>query len=122
MLAKEGLLDMVMVGHLYQPRFSDGDRLPASLSGRAIRALRSKDEIGFRGVVVSDDMDMGAVRKAYSLDLPLWPQGLGSISCFCATQMLPAAAVARAFWIKTFCNHWFFRRCRRLLAPRRGEG
>ena len=64
-LAKEGLLDGVMIGHLYHPRFSDGAKLPASLSGRAIAALR---DTGFKGVVVSDDMDMGAVRDDYSLD------------------------------------------------------
>jgi beta-N-acetylhexosaminidase len=67
-LAKEGLLDAVMIGHLYHPRFSDGARLPASLSGRAVQALRSKGYIGFQGVVVSDDMEMGAVRETYSLE------------------------------------------------------
>ena len=35
-LAHDGLLDMVMVGHLYHPRFSDGDKLPSSLSANAI--------------------------------------------------------------------------------------
>jgi beta-N-acetylhexosaminidase len=64
-LAKEGLLDGVMVGHLYHPRFSDGAKLPASLSGRAVAALR---DTGFKGVVVSDDMEMGAVRDDYSLE------------------------------------------------------
>ena len=38
-LAKDGLLDAVMIGHLYHPRFSDGAKLPASLSGRAVQAL-----------------------------------------------------------------------------------
>jgi beta-N-acetylhexosaminidase len=64
-LAKEGLLDGVMLGHLYHPRFSDGAKLPASLSGRAVAALRG---IGFDGVVVSDDMEMGAVSGDYSLE------------------------------------------------------
>jgi beta-N-acetylhexosaminidase len=67
-LAKDGLLDAVMIGHLYHPRFSDGARLPASLSGRAMQALRAKGYIGFKGVVVSDDMEMGAVRDHYSLE------------------------------------------------------
>jgi beta-N-acetylhexosaminidase len=65
MLAKEGLLDGVMLGHLYHPRFSDGAKLPASLSGRAVAALRAT---GFDGVVVSDDMEMGAVSGDYSLE------------------------------------------------------
>jgi beta-N-acetylhexosaminidase len=64
-LAKDGLLDGVMIGHLYHPRFSDGAKLPASLSGRAITALR---ETGFNGVVVSDDMEMGAVNDDYTLE------------------------------------------------------
>jgi beta-N-acetylhexosaminidase len=64
-LAKEKLLDGVMLGHLYHPRFSDGARLPASLSGRAVAALR---ETGFTGVVVSDDMEMGAVSDDYSIE------------------------------------------------------
>jgi len=53
-------------GHLYHPRFSDGEGVPASLSERAIRALRAYGYIGFKGVVVSDDMEMSAVRKSYS--------------------------------------------------------
>ena len=67
-LSREGMLDMVMVGHLYHPRFSDGERLPSSLSASAIKALRADGYIGFDGVVVSDDMEMGAVRERYSLE------------------------------------------------------
>ena len=59
-LSHDGLLDMVMVGHLYHPRFSDGDKLPSSLSASAIKALRAEGYIGFGGVVVSDDMEMGS--------------------------------------------------------------
>jgi beta-N-acetylhexosaminidase len=67
-LAEDGLLDAVMIGHLYHPRFSDGAKLPASLSGRAVAALRDKEQIGFQGVVVSDDMEMGGVARDYSLE------------------------------------------------------
>jgi beta-N-acetylhexosaminidase len=52
-------VDMVMVGHLYHPRFSDGAGIPASLSKRAMDVLRN--EIGFSGVIVSDDLEMGAL-------------------------------------------------------------
>ena len=41
-LAHDGLLDMVMVGHLYHPRFSDGDKLPSSLSANAIKRSRRR--------------------------------------------------------------------------------
>jgi beta-N-acetylhexosaminidase len=67
-LAKEGMLDAVMIGHLYHPRFSDGEMLPASLSAKAVRALRNKSWIDFDGVIFSDDMEMGAVANSYSLE------------------------------------------------------
>jgi len=67
-LAKAGLLDAVMVGHLYHPRFSDMEKLPASLSAKAVRALRNKSWIDFNGVVISDDMEMGAVRGHFTLE------------------------------------------------------
>jgi len=61
------MLDAVMIGHLYHPRFSDGEDVPTSLSSRTIKALRAK-YIGFEGVVMSDDLEMGAVRDAYPLE------------------------------------------------------
>lgn len=65
-LAEDGLLDAVMVGHLYHPRFSDTEALPASLSVKAIRALRNEHWLDFDGVIISDDMEMGAVRHDFT--------------------------------------------------------
>jgi beta-N-acetylhexosaminidase len=67
-LAHDRMLDAVMIGHLYHPRFSDGEKVPASLSNRAVKALRNKGYIGFDGVVVSDDMEMGAVSDSFSIE------------------------------------------------------
>jgi beta-N-acetylhexosaminidase len=67
-LSHDGLLDMVMVGHLYHPRFSDGAGIPASLSASAVRALRADGYIGFKGVVVSDDLEMGALRERFTME------------------------------------------------------
>lgn len=50
---------MVMVGHLLYPAI-DPD-LPASMSPEAIRLLR--DELGFDGVVVTDDLNMAGARR-----------------------------------------------------------
>ncbi|MBO4683495.1 MAG: glycoside hydrolase family 3, partial [Alphaproteobacteria bacterium] len=50
---------MVMVAHLVNKNIDD---LPASLSKRTIDMLRA---MGFDGVVVSDDMDMGAITNEY---------------------------------------------------------
>jgi beta-N-acetylhexosaminidase len=46
----------VMLGHLFVPSW---DELPASLSPVAVRVLR--EDLGFTGVVVSDDLGMGAL-------------------------------------------------------------
>lgn len=55
-------VDMVMVGHLYNRKWG----APASLSYKAISGLLRGREVGFRGVVITDDMEMGAIRRNYS--------------------------------------------------------
>lgn len=67
-LAEDGLLDAVMIGHLYHPRFSDLEDLPASLSAKAPRALRNTSWLDFDGVIISDDMEMGAVRDDFTTE------------------------------------------------------
>ena len=54
--AVDGGVPMVMLGHLAVPGW---DELPASLSPEAVRVLRQ--DLGFRGVIVSDDLGMGAL-------------------------------------------------------------
>jgi beta-N-acetylhexosaminidase len=55
-VAVEAGVPMVMLGHLAVPTWDD---LPASLSPEAVRALRL--DLEFTGVVVSDDLGMGAL-------------------------------------------------------------
>jgi beta-N-acetylhexosaminidase len=55
-VAVEAGVPMVMLGHLSVPSW---DELPASLSPVAVRVLR--EDLGFTGVVVSDDLGMGAL-------------------------------------------------------------
>jgi len=58
-----GYTDFVMVGHLINRTYSNE---PASLSPEWIDGeLRGK--LGFRGVVITDDLEMGAIRQHYSL-------------------------------------------------------
>jgi beta-N-acetylhexosaminidase len=54
---------MVMVGHLIIDGFSDGDA-PASLSRRAVTDVLRK-ELAFNGLIITDDLDMAAVRERY---------------------------------------------------------
>ena len=59
--------DMVMVGHLYHEDLSPEGRIPATLSARAINGLL-REEIGYQGVVVTDDLEMRAVRDNFSYE------------------------------------------------------
>lgn len=56
--------DVVMIAHLLMPKL-DPDH-PASFSKAVITDLL-RNELGFKGVVISDDMTMGAIDKNYSI-------------------------------------------------------
>jgi beta-N-acetylhexosaminidase len=64
-LITSGYADMVMVGHLVHDHMTGGR--PASLSSRAIQGLL-RGAMGYDGVVVSDDMQMSALRNYYPPD------------------------------------------------------
>jgi beta-N-acetylhexosaminidase len=86
-------VDMIMVGHLMHPRFSDGDR-PASLSRAAIQnVLRA--QLNFRGLVVSDDLDMGAIRTRYGVaEAAVMAVEAGSDLLIVANTRVPDPAIA----------------------------
>jgi beta-N-acetylhexosaminidase len=62
-LAQENLVDMVMMGHLYHPEFSDAKGRPSSISQKGVDALRAI--IGETGVIITDDMQMQAIQDSY---------------------------------------------------------
>jgi beta-N-acetylhexosaminidase len=59
-------VEAVMVGHLVYPAL-DPEKLPASLSKAVISGVL-RDQLGFRGLVVTDAMDMGAIVDHYAKD------------------------------------------------------
>ena len=67
-LMGEGLADMVMVAHLFNAEVQQGDtaQLPASLSPDWIGGVLRGD-LGYGGVVISDDLEMGAIRTRFDL-------------------------------------------------------
>lgn len=53
---------LVMTGHFAIPALSGADDLPATVS-RAVMHDFMRDELGFRGVVITDALDMGAITQ-----------------------------------------------------------
>ena len=64
-LINNNKLNCIMVSHIFNSDFDD--IYPASLSRKTIKD-KLINEMNYRNVVVSDDYDMGAIRKNYSLD------------------------------------------------------
>ena len=60
----KNLSDTVMVAHIFNRRLDS--KYPASLSKKIVNGILRK-EIGFSKVVISDDMQMGAIKKYYGL-------------------------------------------------------
>ncbi len=56
--------DAVMVAHIFNKNLDS--KYPASLSNKIVTNLL-KRKIGFSGVIISDDLQMGAIKKFYSL-------------------------------------------------------
>ncbi len=60
----KNITDTVMVAHIFNRRYDAN--YPASLSRNIVTGLL-RNKIGFRGVVITDDMQMGAIAKHYGL-------------------------------------------------------
>jgi len=56
--------DTVMVAHIFNKNLDS--TYPASLSAKIVKG-KLRNDIGFNGVVVSDDLQMGAIAKHYTL-------------------------------------------------------
>lgn len=59
-------LNAVLVGHAHYPAFDGPAALPASLSKNVVNGLL-RDEIGFKGLAITDDLQMGAVASTREL-------------------------------------------------------
>ena len=58
--------EVIMIGHLAVPSIT-GDNTPASLSRKIITDLL-KNELGFKGLVITDALNMGALTNNYTQD------------------------------------------------------
>ncbi|CAN5172873.1 beta-N-acetylhexosaminidase [soil metagenome] len=71
-LFKTGQVHAVMTAHASFPKFdlqetdSNGKLLPSSLSRNIVTELL-REELGYRGLTISDDLEMGAILKNYGI-------------------------------------------------------
>lgn len=61
----ENNVPAIMVGHLNVPAFEPNKNLPASLSNNIITKLL-REELGYKGLIITDALDMKAVTKYFS--------------------------------------------------------
>ena len=100
-------VDSLMIAHAFYPAL-EGTRTPASLSRAVVTGLL-REEFGFRGLIMTDDLDMGAILNDYGLEETIrMAIGAGNdlamichrMQCveeaFGTLQRLPAAEVDRA--------------------------
>ncbi|MEN4761515.1 glycoside hydrolase family 3 N-terminal domain-containing protein [Chryseobacterium sp. C39-AII1] len=55
----------VMVAHLYVPTLESGKGIPASVSKNIVTGLL-KDQLGYKGLIITDALNMGAVANKYN--------------------------------------------------------
>ena len=63
---EEGIVDSMMICHGWYPCF-EPEPTPATLSRRIVTELL-RNEFGFDGLIMTDDLDMGAILTGYRLD------------------------------------------------------
>jgi beta-N-acetylhexosaminidase len=59
-------VDSMMIGHAFYPSIEEG-KTPSSLSPKVVTELLRGD-LGFRGLIMTDDLDMGAILNHYGLE------------------------------------------------------
>jgi beta-N-acetylhexosaminidase len=64
-LIDSGVVKAVMTAHIVNKTL-DGKKIPATLSKRIVTGML-RDFLGFEGVIISDDMQMGAIDNEYGL-------------------------------------------------------
>lgn len=64
-LVKEGLADLVMTSHIHHRDWDP--EFPVTLSPKILRGLL-REKLGYQGVIISDDLLMGAIVKQFSLE------------------------------------------------------
>jgi beta-N-acetylhexosaminidase len=79
-LIDAGLADSIMTAHVFNRHLDPG--YPATLSQAVIGGLL-RDELGYDGVVISDDVQMGAIANHYGFEMALERAILAGVDILC---------------------------------------
>ena len=82
-LISTGEVEMIMVAHVINQQL--GDNLPASLSPLTVKE-KLRNGLGFTGVVVTDDLAMGAIAKQYGFEEALKMAILAGCDMLCLSN------------------------------------
>lgn len=104
-LIASGDIEMVMVAHVINRKL--GDNLPASLSPKVVKELL-RSEMGFDGVIVTDDLAMGAITRQYGFEEALRMALVAGCDMLCISNnggyydpnMVPRAAKAILHYVQ----------------------
>lgn len=64
--AIEAEVAAIMTAHVFFPAFEKATDLPATLSKSVLTGLL-RDKLGFKGILVTDDLEMGAITESYGI-------------------------------------------------------
>lgn len=64
-MIESGLTEIIMTAHVFNANLDPAR--PATLSGRVLQGIL-RDKLGYRGLIISDDMEMKAITSQYGLE------------------------------------------------------
>lgn len=102
MLAQSHTIDTVMVAHVFNKRLDTN--YPATLSQKIIKG-KLRQELGFDGVVITDDLQMGAINQKYGLKTTLkLAINAGNDILLFGNQLSPKSIVKTDTLVRTIKN------------------
>ena len=115
-------MDCVMIAHVALPEIT-GDMTPSTLSREVVTGIL-REELGFRGLIITDAMNMGAITDSYGSS----DAAITALTAGCDIVLMPnnvpAAfqAVVDAIGNGTFSEEWLDATVRRILTFKQAHG
>lgn len=88
-LIQHGKVDAIMTAHIINTQL-EPNQLPATLSKRIITD-KLRNEMGYNGVIITDDMQMGAIAKYYGFEESIKKALLAGVDILMFSNNIPGA-------------------------------